>query len=138
MQVFIFGNPDVPADSLPPKLLPQLHDTFPHIRFEMKDPNEEWDVPEELVVIDTAEGIERVTVFTDLTVFAASPRLTMHDFDALSNLRYLQKLGKLKKISIIGVPPMMDETRALEDVTAALRGIIAGGHQDSSRAFKPS
>lgn len=33
----------------------------------------------------------------------------MHDFDALMQLRLLQRLGKLKEVTIIGVPPEMDE-----------------------------
>lgn len=121
MTVFVFGNPDLPGDSLPLKLLPELRKRLPNVTFEVKDPNEEWDIPEELVMIDTAQGVNGVTVFNDLTKFAGAPRLTTHDFDALTNLRYLQKLGKLKRITIIGVPPGMPEKDALDDITAALR-----------------
>lgn len=120
MTIYVFGNPDMPADSLPLQILPDLQKRFPQSRFEIKDPNEEWDVPETLTVIDTVQGIEAVTVFDDLTQFAAAPRLTMHDFDALANLRYLQKLGKLKAITIIGVPPAMKSADALASTSAEL------------------
>ena len=120
MIVYVFGNPDLPADSLPLRILPELEKNFPRVQFRVKDPNEEWDVPEELVVIDTVQGVNKVTVFNDLARFIAAPRVTMHDFDALANLRYLQKLGKLKKIKIIGVPPAMDEAAALEAVGSLL------------------
>ena len=120
MTVYVFGNPDLPADSLPIRILPELEKRLPRVQFVVKDPNEEWDVPEEFTVIDTVEGIENVTVFGDLTKFAAAPRVTMHDFDALTNLRYLQKLGKLKKVTVIGIPAAAPEDEALRSVVAAL------------------
>ena len=125
MIVYVFGNPDLPADSLPLRILPELQKRFPQVQFEAKDPNEEWDVPEELIVIDTAEGINEVTVFDDLARFAAVPHVTMHDFDALTNLRYLQKLGKLKKIKIIGVPGVMNETGALQKTIILLEKFLS-------------
>ena len=95
------------------------NDFADHVR--NKGSNEEWDVPEELVIIDTAEGINDVTVFNDLAPFAAAPRVTMHDFDVLTNLRYLQKLGKLKKIRIIGIPAAIPEDEALRKTAEQIR-----------------
>lgn len=120
MTIYVFGNPDLPADSLPLKILPELIKRFPQLQFEIKDPNEEWDSPEALTVIDTIQGIKKVSVFNDLTKFAAAPHLTLHDFDALANLLYLQKLGKLKKIKIIGVPAEIRAGEALTSVSAEL------------------
>lgn len=90
------------------------------MRFVVVDPNEEWDVPEDIVVIDTVMGIEKVTVLNGLEKFVAAPRVTMHDFDALAQLRYLQKLGKIKKVTIIGVPPAISENEAFAGVVAML------------------
>jgi hypothetical protein len=126
MIVYVFGNPDLPADSLPLRILPELEKKFPQVQFVVKDPNEEWDVPEELTVIDTVEGIKDVTVFHDLTKFAAAPRVTMHDFDALANLRYLQKLGKIKKVTIIGIPSSVPENEALQKVAVLLERVRGG------------
>ncbi|KKW22468.1 MAG: hypothetical protein UY71_C0023G0025 [Parcubacteria group bacterium GW2011_GWB1_52_7] len=124
MIVYVFGNPDIPEDSLPLRILPRLRLAFPDISFEIKDPNEEWDVPETLTIIDTAAGIDAVRVFTDLESFSNAPRVSLHDFDALTQLRYLQKLGKLKKITVIGIPPAISEGEALKDVSETLRGFI--------------
>lgn len=121
MTVFVFGNPDLPADSLPLKILPALKTRFPEINFETRDPNEEWEVPEELIVIDTVVGIEEVTVFDDLAAFQNAPRVSLHDFDAFANLRYLQKLGKLKKIKIIGFPKTITENEATETTVSFLQ-----------------
>ncbi len=120
-KIFIFGNEAVKSDSLPIRLLPELQRIFPAISFEVKDPNEEWDVPKELTIIDTVIGPKKVTVFNDLDTFTAAPSLSMHDFDALSNLRYMKKLGKLKQIKIIGVPPDLNEKQAILAITKVLR-----------------
>ena len=119
--IFLFGNSELAMDSLPLKIAPRLRHEFPSISFEIMDPNEEWDVPEELTVIDTVIGPKEVTIFDDLDAFAGAPQMTMHDFDALANLKYLKKLGKLKKIRIIGMPPEMGEKEALESVRNILR-----------------
>ena len=119
--VFIFGNAELKNDSLPIKLIPQLQKAFPDISFELKDPNEEWDIPTEMMIIDTVVGPKDVAVFDDIEKFDTAPRLTMHDFDALANLHYMKKLGKLKKIKIIGVPPKMSQKKALEAIGKILR-----------------
>ena len=86
-------------------------------------PNEEWDVPERLIVIDTVKGIDQVQVFHGLETFSRAPRVSMHDFDALTQMRLLQKLGKLKEVTIIGVPPEIDEAEALKSVEQLLAGL---------------
>lgn len=122
MKVFIFGNPDLQFDSLPIKILPELKKRFAKIDFEIKDPNEEWEAPKNLIIIDTVLGINKPMVFKSLKNFSAPPRVSLHDFDAYANLKYLQKLGKIKKIKIIGLPalslsngpPIISEKKALE------------------------
>ena len=126
MTVFIFGNPDVDMDALPFRILPELKKRFPEITFETKDPNEEWEIPKELIVIDTALGIDQVTIFDDLEPFARSTNLSMHDFDALTNLRFLQKLGKLQEIKIIGLPPTISESNAIQEVSTILSNLPSG------------
>ena len=120
MKIFIFGNEDLQNDSVPLRILSKLEEKFPKIEFVLVDPNEEWDTPENIVVIDTAVGIKDVTVFDSLEKFSAPPRVGIHDFDALTNLRYLQKLGKIKKIKIIAVPPEIADPEAVEKITEIL------------------
>lgn len=121
MTVFVFGNPDVEEDSLPMRILPSLQKEFPSILFQMLDPNEEWNVSENLIIIDTVVGINDVTLFDSLDVFESAPRVSLHDFDAYANLRLLAKLGKLKKIKIIGIPSKMQENAAFEKVKSLLK-----------------
>ncbi|MEK7576300.1 MAG: hypothetical protein AAB482_01260 [Patescibacteria group bacterium] len=120
MNVFVFGNPDIEEDSLPLRILPHLQKEFSNIVFETLDPNEDWNIPENLVIIDTVVGIKDVTALDSLDAFESAPRVSLHDFDAYTNLRLLQKLGKLKKIKIIGVPPDMEEDIAFEKVKKIL------------------
>lgn len=121
---------------MPLRILPKLREKFKDIEFEVKDPNEEWAISsanaddrpnqenlgfrDELIVIDTVIGIKEVEVFDDLEKFSKVPRVGMHDFDALTNLRYLVKLGKIKKIKIIGLPPDMDEAEAIKKASAII------------------
>ena len=116
MIIYVFGNPDLKVDSLPIKILPPLQKKFPEIEFRIVDPNEEWEIPKELVLIDTVQGIKEVKLFNNLEDFSPAPNITMHDFDAYANLRYLEKLGKLKNIKIIGVPNKGDETEVLTKI----------------------
>ena len=120
MTVFVFGNAALEQDSLPLRILPDLETRFPGVSFQVLDPNEEWDVPKEMIVIDTVMGIKDITVFDGLEQFSAAPRVSLHDFDAYANLRLLSKLGKLKKIKIIGVPPDISKEEAIHTISAEL------------------
>ena len=122
--VFVFGNPDLEMDALPPRILPLLGRRFPDIHFQVKDPNEDWNIPAEFVIIDTVVGIDRLTIFEGLDDFVASANVSVHDFDAYANLRFLQKLGKLKHVRIIGLPVGMDEHAAVEEVSATLSRML--------------
>lgn len=115
MTVFIFGNPDIEKDSLPLKILPELRKKFPELDFQVKDPNENFELPEGVVIIDTIAGLEKAHVFNSLDNFKAPPRMTLHDFDLFNHLQLLKKLGKLpSKIKIIGLPPTMSEEEAVD------------------------
>lgn len=120
MNIFIIGNRDLAFDSLPLRILPKLKKRFPKISFKIKDPNEEWDASKELTIIDTVKGIKEVQVFSNLDSFIPSPTVTLHNFDAFTQLKLLEKLGKLSKIKIIGIPPIISEKKAFQQVSVIL------------------
>jgi len=124
MTILVFGNLDIEKDALPLRLLSRLQERFSAHTFVAADPNEEYDVPEEIIVIDTVENAKDVRIFDSLAAFEKTPRVTLHDFDALTYLRHLVKIGRIKKIKIIGVSPMLTEKEALERVTAAIRATL--------------
>ncbi len=121
MNVWVFGNLDLQEDSLPLRILPQLQRLRPDLTFTTRDPLEEWDeVPDPFVIVDTVKGLEKVKVFTDLAAFASAPRVSMHDLDLLAQLQLLQKLGKLKRLTLVGVPPALSPDLAITQVAASL------------------
>lgn len=118
---YVYGNADLAVDSLPIRVLPQLSRLRPDWQFHFRDPLDEWDVvPNPLVIIDTVIGLEAVRVFTDLSAFADAPRVSLHDLDLLAHLQLLQKLGKLKTLTLIGVPPTLSPDDAVSQIAAAL------------------
>ncbi|MFH1171319.1 MAG: hypothetical protein V1778_02155 [bacterium] len=125
MDIWLFGNPDLPEDALPLRLLPRLQKEFPEHLFSPVDPLDEWKMPEDLIIIDTVRGIEKVTIFTSLDEFRQAPHVTLHDFDLGMQLAFLKKLGKLSRISIIGIPSGLAEDTVLLEIASALRKLIA-------------
>jgi len=114
MKVFVFGNQDYAPDSLPLRLLPDLRTTFPHVNFLALDPNENWEVDPDITVIDTVINLDQPRVFESLAVFEQAPRVSMHDFDALTQLKLLAKLGRINSVKILGLPPNMEPALALD------------------------
>ena len=113
MTVIVFGNPDLPQDSLPLKLLPELKRRRPDLDIRRLDPNEEWDIPADITVIDTVINLKVPRLFDNLDAFVAGPRLTLHDFDAYANLRLMLKIGRIRTVRVIGLPPTVETTSAL-------------------------
>jgi len=121
MHIYVFGNPDLKMDSLPIKLLPQLKKKFPEHIFTILDPNEEWKVERNMLIIDTVMSIEEVTLFENLSHFLKTPRVTCHDFDAYTNLQFLLKLRKIESVTIIGVPTDSNKEITLLEITNILK-----------------
>lgn len=124
MRVLVFGNPLLPEDSIPIRLLPKLRRKFPEIEFVEFDPTEE--IEEEakkgIFAIDVVKGVKHVSLLTesDIDRLILGPSASIHDFDLAWNLKILKKLGILKKIAILGVPPDYPEKKALEELSAFL------------------
>ena len=119
-QIWLFGNPDFTPDALPLKLKDALQKRLPNFYFIIKDPNEEWELPEKLIIIDTIQGLDKITTFTSLNQFQNAPRLTVHDFDLLTNLRWLAKLKKLPPFLIIGLPVKTQKRETIDKIVAIL------------------
>jgi len=120
MDVWLFGNPDLGMDSLPLTLCEELQKAFPEATFTVQDPLDEWEMPKELLIVDTVVGIKEVQTFSSIDEFEQKSRVTMHDYDLGMQLAFLKKLGKLPPIQIIGVPPTLSHDNALKQITNAL------------------
>jgi Ni,Fe-hydrogenase maturation factor len=108
MTIYVFGNPDHPQDSIALTLAQKLQKDFPDTTFQTVNPNE--DLPfvgaDNVIILDAVAGIKKVTLIQDkdLEKLILPPRNTAHDFGLGFQLKYLKKLRKLGKVSIIGLP----------------------------------
>jgi Ni,Fe-hydrogenase maturation factor len=110
--VYVFGNEDVPEDNVPLILCDRLSADFPMLEFVKVAPNS--DLPfadqETVIICDTIQGISTIRIFheQDLKHLILSPRTSVHDFDLGFQLKFLMKIGKLKYITLIGLPMGVD------------------------------
>ncbi|NMC36015.1 hypothetical protein GYA49_03135 [Candidatus Beckwithbacteria bacterium] len=108
MIIYLFGNQDYEPDSLAFTAAKKLKKIFPKIQFVTIKPNE--DLPfvsqKQIVIMDVIEGLKQPQLVTqaDLEKLQLPPRFTAHDFDLGFQLKYLQKLGKIGQVFIIGLP----------------------------------
>jgi len=115
--IYIFGNPLLAQDNLPIKLLPKLKKQFPKIEFVVMDPNENLKPKnKELIIIDTVAGLKKVIAINDINNIQLDKIYSAHDFDLGYNLKLLQKIGKLKKVIIFGIPAEIEEGVALKQL----------------------
>jgi hypothetical protein len=126
MNIYVFGNEVVKKDSNPLKLLPALKKAFPNITFFHVDPTESWNYADKNpIIIDTVEGLKKVTVFTSLENFQDNnPRLTPHDYDVYTDLILQKKLGKIQKVTVIGIPIDVGLKITLTDLNSILSNYL--------------
>ncbi len=133
-KVYILGNPLINKDRLPVKIIPYLRKELPQYSFIHLDPTEGIPVLENkrLILIDTVEGIKKVTLYSKFDNFSASPRFSAHDFDLTTEIPLLMKLGKIKKVYIIGIPPNYSKDKALIEVKKMLSTLLEESERRSS------
>jgi len=116
MTISVFGNILVEKDAALVRLLPWLKKQFPQHTFIFQDPVEDLQIPqEEWWILDLAEGIDRVVVFSNLDKFVRNKGTSVHDYDLFMELKLQQKLGRLPEIlKIIAIPTTMPEKEIKE------------------------
>ncbi len=133
MNVYVFGNEDVPEDRRAIEVAEKLVDTLEDVSFILVKPNEDVPFADErcVVVLDTVQGIQDVTLIEGENIdrLVLSPRSSVHDFDLAFQLRYLKKIDKLGEIIIIGIPQegKVDYLR----IQSILRKLVAHDMQGS-------
>ncbi len=123
-KIFIFGNVLVDEDSIPLKLLPNLKQEFEEIEFVEIDPTEDLPEEEQFIIIDTIINISEVKVLNDIDKIESMPNYSLHDFDLGFNLKLMKKLGKVKEVTIIGVPVNMEVDKSLESVKKIISNLL--------------
>lgn len=108
MNVYVFGNEDFEDDKIGFLVAKKTQGKVEGVNFIIVKPNE--DVPfideKHVVILDALEGIDAVTQIDDNRIddLILPQRSTVHDFDLSFQLKYLRKLGKIGKVTIIGLP----------------------------------
>lgn len=120
MIILVFGNPHLEYDSL-----------AVHIAKEIKFEGVEFVIctsPEQIMqerfdyIMDVVEGIDDVKVFDNLKLLNPHRMFSLHDFDVTFFLGLMEKLGKVDKVKIIGIPMGFDKEKAKEEVKAIISG----------------
>lgn len=133
MKVYIFGNEDLDFDNKAIRVAKKIDKNIKNCDFIYVKPNQ--DLPfvdrEEIVIMDTIEGIEEITLITDgeISNTGFEKRTTVHDFDLGFQLKYLKKIGKLGKVTIIGLPVEKDADYLR--IQSILRKLVAQDMQGS-------
>ena len=119
--VYLVGNLLVEEDAGPVKMKPDLEAAFPKVEFREFDPTE--DLPEDsedLIIIDTVQGIKEPRVFTDIDDFQTVKPYSMHDFDLGWQLKLYKKLRMINKVTIIGIPMRYDKKSVIKKIKTVL------------------
>ena len=133
MKVYVFGNEDLSFDNKAIKIAEKLSGSIENCDFAFVKPNQ--DLPfvdeENVVIMDTVEGIEDIEIIedADLQHISLGGKTTAHDFDLGFQLRYLKKIGKLGKVTIIGLP--MEKDVDYLRIQSILRKFVAQDIQGS-------
>jgi len=123
-KIFYFGNALFEKDNIVIKIIPFLKKTFSQINFVFWDPNENFPKERNLILLDVIWGPKNTTVIKDIDQIEQSPRYTAHDLDLGLYLKLYKKLGKIKKITIIGVPFQLSEKKAQKEVSQTIKEVI--------------
>jgi len=113
---------------LPLVILPTLRVCRPQINFIVVDPNENFPPENEkdLIILDAVKGISSTALldFSDLAQVEKSP-VSPHDYDLLLHLLLLKKMGKVNKVTIIGIPQDSIDKKAevIDRVLAFIDGL---------------
>lgn len=124
-RIYVLGNPLVKVDSLPLQLLTQLRKKFEKISFIELDPTESFPEEEHFIIIDTVLNASKVVLLNNIDDIQFHTQFSLHDFDLGFNLKLLKKLGKIKKVSIIGIPPNIKKEEALEEIEKIIPSLLS-------------
>ncbi|MEM4634084.1 MAG: hypothetical protein QW275_02925 [Candidatus Anstonellaceae archaeon] len=115
MRVLVFGNPTSKIDSAAVKVAKRLSKKLPGVEFVLFDTAEDLEREGgELVIMDAVVGLKSPrTIKLEELELPANP-LSLHGFDLIWNLLLLKKLGKVRSVTIIGIPANQPYTKSLQ------------------------
>lgn len=131
--VLVFGNPLVDADSIALRLMPLLQIKFPELVFREFDAAENLENEgRDLVILDSAIGLDDVVLLEGLDSLATGKACSMHDFDLALTLKILKKIGKIDSVRIIAVPSCFPLRKALAGSCRLISSLLSKSASHSS------
>jgi len=125
MKILVFGNILVAKDSLALKLVPKLAKEFSEIEFKECDGAESIESEgRNLLILDVAIGIAKVSLIDGLDVLEVTHPYSMHDFDLSLTLRILKKINAIDSVRIIAIPSEYSEKKALVEVRKIISTLL--------------
>lgn len=124
MKIFVCGNPLVPEDSLPLRLIDRLREENKGVEFVEFDPTEDLPEEKELLILDAVINADDIFLIEDIDRFVNKKALSLHDFDLGWNLKLAKKVGKIDRVKIIAVPPGMEEGEAVKKINSIITEIL--------------
>ena len=130
IRIYVFGHPDSDYDSAAITVADHFKEEA-EIEFVEIFPNNDLPVADPLYIMDAIEGLSEVELVTerDIDKIIPPPRGSVHDFDLGFQLKYLIKLGKIKRFQLIGLP--MGSPINYERIHSILRKLVAQDIQGS-------
>ena len=120
--ISVFGNEVDNHDNTVIQLVPLLRVTFPQVNFLIQDPTESIEpAGDPWIILDTAIGIDHVTLVTSLGDLEHVKGASVHDFDVYMDLRLRAKISPLPALFIILVPQGDNISHAAKHVVELLR-----------------
>ncbi len=113
--ITVFGNETELEDNLAVSLVPTLVKQFPKINFIISDPTESLEpIGDPWIILDVAQGINDLTIITQLKDLDQVSGSSAHDYDVYLDLKLKEKLGQLPPIKLILLPNHWSPSHALE------------------------
>lgn len=118
MRILVFGNPYIKEDSLAVEIANELKE------FDFKICVSPEEIMQEKFdyIMDVVEGIDEIKVFDNLKLLNPHRMFSLHDFDVTFFLSLMERLGKINKVKIIGIPIGFDKEEAKDKVRTILTG----------------
>jgi len=125
LKILVLGNPLLSFDSLPLKLKALLEKIFPNIEFIEVSVEELEDFGPNLILIDSAKGIKKVQLISDIKLIEKTKTLSLHGFDLSLTLRLLLKAKKINSFKVIVIPINYPLKKALIETKKLIEKINA-------------
>src|SRR6185437_2563868 len=102
-----------------------LRKEFPQLLFKEFDAVEDLQKEgKSLYIIDAIDGINDVTVITDVNLLVINKIYSVHDFDLGYYLKLLKKMDMINHLVIFGIPIGMKKELALEKIKQKIKSTL--------------